>query len=111
MLVLRLGAPIACVGLVDNDKGVFAPFMKKFFMNSATVLVQVFLVKLSLMVLILSNNIIYAVAIAMVANRAPKFINEFILMSGSGGHVTNTIYHISRLAQMAKQVIVRSSAK
>ena len=51
MLVLRIGMPIACVGLVDSDKGMFAPYMKKFYMNAATVLVQIFLVKLSLMIL------------------------------------------------------------
>jgi hypothetical protein len=83
MLVLRIGMPIACVGLVDSDRGIFAPYMKKFYMNAATVLVQVVLVKLSLMVLAVSNNVIYAVAVAMVANRAPKFLNEFLLMQGA----------------------------
>jgi len=105
MLVLRIGMPIACVGLVDSDKGIFAPYMKKFYMNAATVLVQIVLVKLSLMILAVSNNIIYAVAVAMVANRAPKFLNEFLLMQGGGGHITNTIYHVTRLFQMAKNAI------
>ena len=31
ILIMRIGAPLACVGLVDSDKGVFTPFMKKFF--------------------------------------------------------------------------------
>ena len=105
MLVLRIGMPIACVGLVDSDKGIFAPYMKKFYMNAATVLVQIVLVKLSLMILAVSNNIIYAVAVAMVANRAPKFLNEFLLMQGGGGSITNTIYHVTRLFQIAKNAI------
>jgi len=109
MLVLRMGVPIVCVGLLDNDKGVFAPYMKKFFMNAATVLVQIVLVKMSLMVLVLSNNIIYAIAIAFMANRTPKFLQEFMLTHGGGGSITNTIYHTSRLIQMAKNAIKRGS--
>ena len=53
----------------------------------------------------MSNNIIYAVAIAMVANRAPRFLNEFLLMQGGGGNITNTLYHVTRLFQMAKSAI------
>ena len=111
MLILRMGAPIACVGLVDSDKGVFTPYLKKFFMNSATVLVQIVLIKLSLMILILSNNMIYAVAVAFAALKTPRFLSDFMLVHASGGSISNTVYHVSRLAQMAKSVIVRSPAK
>ena len=111
MLVLRMGAPIACVGLVDSDKGVFTPYLKKFFMNSATVLVQIVLIKLSLMILVVSNNMIYAVAVAFAASKTPRFLSEFMLEHSGGGSISNTIYHVSRLAQMAKSVIVRSPAK
>jgi len=105
MLVMRVGLPIACVGLIDNDKGVFAPYMKKFFMNAATVLVQIVLIKLSLTVLIL-GNCIYALAIVFVAMRTPKFMQEFMLQAGgTGGAVVNTVYHTSRLVQMAKGVL------
>ena len=102
MMVMRVGLPIACTGLIDNDKGVFAPYMKKFFMNAATVLIQIALVKLSLTVMIL-GNCFYALAIVFVAMRTPKFLQEFTLSAGgAGGSVVNTIYHTSRLYQMAK---------
>ena len=32
ILILRVGIPLACVGLIDNDKGVFKPYMSKFFL-------------------------------------------------------------------------------
>jgi len=114
ILVMRIGAPLACVGLVDSDKGVFAPFMKKFFMNAATVLVQVLLVKLSIVVLIVKGGafgIIFAIAISMTAAATPKFLSEFMLIYGGGGSITNTMYHVSRLAQMAKVAITRGSSK
>jgi len=104
MLVMRIGIPIVCTGLIDSDKGVFAPYMKKFFLNAATVLIQIALIKLSLTVMLMGNTI-YALAIGFVAMRTPKFLQEFMLnISGAGGTVINTVYHTSRLFQMAKQV-------
>jgi len=105
MMIMRVGMPIACTGLIDNDKGIFAPYMKKFFMNAATVLIQIVLIKLSLTVLVL-GNCFYALAIVFVAMRTPKFLQEFMLQAGgAGGAVVNTIYHTSRLVQMAKGVL------
>jgi len=105
MMVMRIGIPIVCTGLIDSDKGMFAPYMKKFFLNAATVLIQIALIKLSLTVILLGNTI-YALAIAFVAMRTPKFLQEFMLnVSGVGGSVINTVYHTSRLFQMAKSVI------
>ncbi|MDR2089120.1 MAG: DUF6102 family protein [Clostridiales Family XIII bacterium] len=105
MMVMRVGMPIACVGLIDGDKGIFAPYMKKFFMNAATVLIQIALVKLSLTVMIL-GNCFYALAIAFVAMKTPRFLQEFTMnMGGAGAGAVNTVYHTSRLYQMAKSAI------
>jgi len=105
MMVMRIGVPIACVGLIDNDKGIFAPYMKKFFMNAATVLIQITLIKLSLTVMIMGNPF-YSLAMVFVAMRTPKFLSEFMLnISGAGGSVINTVYHTSRLFQMAKGIL------
>ena len=102
MMVMRIGIPIACTGLIDSDKGIFAPYLKKFFMNAATVLIQIALVKLSLTVMIMGNPF-YSLAIVFVAMRTPKFLQEFMLTTGgAGGAVINTVYHTSRLTQMAK---------
>ena len=104
MMILRVGMPIACTGLIDNDKGVFAPYMKKFFMNAATVLIQICLIKLSLTVMIMGNPF-YSLAMAFVAMRTPKFLQEFMMnMGGAGGSIINTVYHTSRLVQMVKHI-------
>ena len=107
MMVMRIGVPIACTGLIDNDKGIFAPYMKKFFMNAATVLIQIVLIKLSLTVMILGNPF-YSLAMVFVAMRTPKFLQEFMVhMGGAGGSVINTVYHTSRLVQMAKKAAAK----
>jgi len=111
ILIMRIGAPLACVGLVDSDKGVFTPFMKKFFLNATTVLTQILLVKLSFLVLSVRGGvtgIIFGIAIAMTAVSTPKFLSEFMLIHGGGGSVTNTIYHVSRLVQMTKAAIKKT---
>ena len=107
MMVMRIGVPIACTGLIDNDKGIFAPYMKKFFMNAATVLIQITLIKLSLTVMILGNPF-YSLAMVFVAMRTPKFLQEFMVnMGGAGGTIINTVYHTSRLIQMAKKAVAK----
>lgn len=34
ILILRIGLPLACVGLLDSDKGVFRSYMQKFFQSA-----------------------------------------------------------------------------
>ena len=46
ILILRVGIPLACVGLIDNDKGVFKPYMSKFFQSALSVVIQVSLAKI-----------------------------------------------------------------
>ncbi len=106
MLIMRAGIPIACTGLLDSTQGIFQPYMKKFFQNAATVLIQVALVKLSLTLMIL-GNIIYAIAVVFVAMKTPKFIQEFIIQSSGGGGMANTVYHTSRIYQMAKSALTK----
>jgi RNA polymerase sigma factor (sigma-70 family) len=49
---------------------------------------------------------------AYVAMKTPKFLSDFMLTSGGmGGNITNTIYHASRLAQMAKSAVMKSTVK
>jgi hypothetical protein len=100
LLVMRLGLPIACVGLLENDKGVFAPYMKKFFQSMATIIVQIGLTKLSVGLMI-NGHIFWGIAGMFLAMKTPKFLQEFMITSG-GGSGMNTIYHTTRLIQMVK---------
>lgn len=103
ILVLRVGAPLACVGLMDADGGVFKSYAQKFIQVSITILVQVTLMKVALS-LMLARHFIWGIAGAYFAITTPKFIREFVVFSGGGG-ITNTIYSGARLAQMARRMI------
>lgn len=99
ILVLRLGVPIACVGLLDSNNGVFSPYVKKFFQNVITVVVQVFLIKLVLL-LILGGNLFFAIACCLLA-LSPKFLQEFALAS-PGGEIGKGINLISSIRRIIK---------
>jgi hypothetical protein len=106
MLILRVGIPIACVGLLDNDSGVFKNYITTFFKSMFSVIVQIALAKLGVG-LMLNMHVFWGVACMILALRTPKFLAEFIMpASGGGGHgIINNVYHSVRLVGMAKSMM------
>ena len=91
-------------GLVDSDKGLFAPYIKKFFQSVVTVIVQIALAKLAIL-LILTGQMIQTVAVLLVALRTPKFLSEFMLVVNNGGSGISTLAHnTSRTIEITKQI-------
>ena len=103
ILILRVGMPLACVGLIDNDKGVFKPYMSKFFQSALSVIIQIALAKLGVG-LMMNMHIFWGVACMILAVRTPKFLQDFIITTGGGGGgaIVNNAYHSVRLVQMVK---------
>lgn len=106
MLILRVGIPIACVGLLDNDSGVFKNYISTFFKSMFSVIVQIALAKLGVG-LILNMHVFWGVACMILALRTPKFLAEFIMPTGGGGGhgVINNVYHSVWLVGMAKSMM------
>lgn len=48
MMVMKIGVPLSCVGLLDNDKGVFRAYINQFVKAFITTIVQIMLVKIGL---------------------------------------------------------------
>lgn len=102
ILILRIGIPLACVGLLDSDKGVFRSYMQKFFQSTLSVIVQIVLAKLSVG-LMLNGHVFWGLAAVMLAVKTPKFLQEFMIISGgSPSGAMGTVYQSVRLVQMAK---------
>ena len=95
--------PLACVGLIDNDKGVFKPYMSKFFQSALSVIIQISLAKLGVG-LMMNMHIFWGVACMILAVRTPKFLQDFIITTGGGGGgaIVNNAYHSVRLVQMVR---------
>ncbi len=100
LFILRVGLPLACGGLMDSDGGSFKPYIQKFIQSSFTVLIQVILAKFGL-ALMMNSHILWGIACLRLAVRTPKFLQEFLVVSGGGGGI-NGIYHSVRMVQMAR---------
>lgn len=104
IMILRVGVPLACVGLIDNDKGVFKAYLNKFFQSMLAVLIQICLCKLGIG-LMLNLHVFWGVACMVLAVKTPKFLQDFLLTTGGGGGgaIVNNVYHSVRLVQMLKK--------
>ncbi len=102
MLILRIGMPIACVGLMDADKGVFKTYIQKFFQSTLAVLVQIALTELGVG-LFLNSHIFWGIAALRLAIKTPKFLQEFIIISGgqTSGFMSKA-YQSTRMIQTVR---------
>jgi len=105
IMILRIGVPLACVGLLDNDKGVFKTYFNKFIQSTLTVVIQICLCKLGIGMM-LNMHIFWGVACMVLAIKTPRFLNEFLVPTGGGGAgIVNNVYHSVRLVGMAKNIM------
>ncbi|PKM54004.1 MAG: hypothetical protein CVV00_10090 [Firmicutes bacterium HGW-Firmicutes-5] len=108
ILILRVGVPLACVGLMDDNNGIFRTYTQKFFQSTLAVLVQIVLAKLGV-ALMLNTHVFWGLAALLLALRTPKFLQEFIIISGGqgSGGMMNKIYSTARIYQMGKSVFTK----
>ncbi|MDK2798969.1 MAG: hypothetical protein PWQ70_588 [Clostridiales bacterium] len=106
IFILRVGLPLACVGLMDSDNGVFRTYIQKFFQSTLAVLVQIVLAKMGV-ALMLNTHVFWGLAALLLALRTPRFLQEFIIVSGGHGGGIGTVYQSVRLVQIAKGAIRR----
>lgn len=102
MFVLKLGFPLACVGLVNPDGGVFKSYSEKLIKSVLTVLVQIILCKISI-ILIMNVKMLFGIAAIIMAIKTPKFLQEFMLGSGTGG-ISNVIVTASKTMELSSQI-------
>ena len=108
IMILRIGLPLACVGLLDNDKGVFKTYINKFFQSTLAVVVQICLCKLGVGMMMnmgVNMNTFWGIACIVLAIKTPRFLSEFMVPTGGGAGVINNVYHSVRLVGMAKGMI------
>lgn len=109
ILILRIGIPFACVGLLDNDKGVFKPYMSKFFQSMFASIIQIGLCKLGIGLMLnigVNINMFWGLGALLLAIKTPRFLAEFLIPT-TGGGLVNNIYHTGRLVGMAKSLITK----
>lgn len=87
MLILRIGIPIACLGLVDSDKGVFKGYIQILFKSVVTTIIQMLLMSLSLRFIFFGSFMAYlsAAALMMQAFSTPALLQQILAGQGRGG--------------------------
>lgn len=104
MFVLKTSFPIFCIGLLDSNKGIFVPFIKKFFQNAFTVIIQIVLAKIVIL-LISSAQLIMGIVVLLVALRTPKFLQEFMILAGDGrSGISNIVHTVSKVIELKGQL-------
>lgn len=105
IMILRIGMPMACVGLLDNDKGIFKTYINKFFQSTFAVVIQICLCKLGVGMMLnigINMNIFWGLACMVLAIKTPSFLRDFLVSTGGAGGVINNVYHSVRLVGMVK---------
>lgn len=108
IMILRIGLPLACTGLLDNDKGVFKTYLTKFFQSTVAVMVQISLCKLGVGMMMnvgINLNVFWGIACLVLAIKTPRFLSEFMVPTGGGSGMVNNIYHSVRLVGVAKNLM------
>lgn len=105
IMILRVGFPLACVGLINADKGVFKSYFMTLVKAMLTVTVQIIMMKLGTALAIGWSTsganqhitIISSIACMVMAMSVPKLLSEFLIPSGQGLSM-QSIYHSTQMA-------------
>lgn len=106
LLVLRLGIPIACVGLIDSDMGLFRGYLQLFFKAAFTAIIQVVLMSLSFRVAANANlmSMMFAIALLTMAFTTPLLMQQLLAASHGGGGMTQKMYSAGMLVRSARMI-------
>lgn len=101
ILILRIGIPIACIGLMDSNDGMFRTYIQKFFQATVAIVIQIVLSKLGVSLMV-NLHPFFGIACMITAIKTPQFLQEFLIVTGNSGGLATTAYHSTRMFQTLK---------
>lgn len=107
LFVLRMGVPLATLGLIDSDMAMFKAYMQVFIKLSITTIIQVCLMSLSFRVIANFEflSIVSAIALLYAALSTPKLLQQF-LIPRSGGGIAAKAHSAAMVLRAAKMLFV-----
>lgn len=101
LLIIRLGMPIACIGLLDSDYGIFQPIMQTLFKTMMTSIIQICLFALSFRILISFNlnNVLLGIACISAAFKTPLTLQNMLIPTHGGGGMSK-VYQGAQLGRI-----------
>lgn len=101
LLVMRIGIPFASIGLLNSDGGVFPDYIRSFLMTAFTLVIQLSLLNVSIITL-LTNKLIYGIAIAIVAVNTPMIMSKYMIKPSA-----SPVHAIGNTARSMRALIPR----
>lgn len=108
LLVLRVGVPIACVGLVDSDLGVFKGYMQILYKTMFTSIIQIVLMSLAFRVAagMKLPHLLFGIALVATAFSTPVIMQQVLVPTGrGGGGLTSKVYTASMAARAIRGLV------
>ena len=108
LLILRFGVPLASLGLLDSDMGLFKAYMQVFIKAALTVIVQICAMALAIRVAgsFQFTNSLLALGIIFGAFKAPATLQQFLMPSaGGGGGLTQKAYSAAIVVRTLKGLL------
>lgn len=111
LIILNIGMPLSCVGLLDNDKGVFKNYFMSYAKTFLTILIQIVLMKVGVAILftnVTSGNVfmmICGIAVLVMAMKTPNLLQEWLVPASPGGGMMHKAYSMSMMASMVHRVV------
>lgn len=108
LLVMRLGVPLATLGLIDSDMALFKNYFQTLIKTGLTVIIQIALMALSLRVILICQfeNILAAIALMATALATPHLMQQFLAPQSVGGGALQKAYSVAMVAHMGKMLFV-----
>lgn len=107
--LMIIGLPLACVGLLDNDKGVFSSYLNQFSKLLITTLFQILVFKLGFSLALTSNiwdgsigTIPWAIACLCLVHGIPTIMQEFMIPRNQSSGMMSKAYSIGMLVNLVK---------
>lgn len=108
LLVMRLGVPLATLGLIDSDMALFKNYFQTLIKTGLTVIVQVTLMSLAFRVIVTFEILNWLAAIALIAtaHSTPRLMQQFLAPQAQGGGGIQKAYTAAMIARTAKMLFV-----
>lgn len=105
LLILRLGVPIACIGLLDSDYGLFQGYMQLIFRTLFASVLQICLFSISLKLVVDADlfSVLLSIAFLYTAYSGPSLLQQILIPGGRGG-VSSAIHAGSSGVHLAKSI-------
>ncbi len=110
MMIMQVGVPLACVGLLDNDKGIFKGYLNQIVKAFVTTIVQITLCKIGITLMLgatftTTMNIVMGIGCMISAISIPKLMREFLVPTGGDGKVGNTVFQSVHTVSLVKSIL------